>query len=116
MQHVGLVGAAHLAALQIIKQLVDHEFDLANHHGVAMLERFLRHEARMDAAHDDRHAARPKRIRDLVAAIDVARHCRDADEIGFEVEVDRLNVLISQNHLVTIPRHCGCHRKQTCER
>jgi hypothetical protein len=50
----------------------------------------------MDAAHDDRNAARPERIRDLVAAIDVARHRRDADEINFEVEVDRLDVLIGQ--------------------
>jgi choline dehydrogenase-like flavoprotein len=68
------------------------------------------------AAHDDRHAARPKRIRDFVSAIDVARHRRDADEIGFEVEVDRLDVFVGQDHLVTIRRNCGCHRQQACER
>jgi hypothetical protein len=48
----------------------------------------------MDAADDDRNATRPQRIRYLVAAIDVGRHRRDAYEIGFEVEVDRLDVLI----------------------
>jgi hypothetical protein len=48
----------------------------------------------MHAAHDDRHAAGAKRIGDLVAAIDVARHRRDADQIGLEMEIDCLDVLI----------------------
>ena len=90
---------------EIVEELVDHEFGLADHHGVAMLERFLRHEARMDAAHDHRHTPRAERIRDLVAAIDVTRHRGDADEVGLKVEIDRLDILVGQNHLVAISRH-----------
>ena len=69
-------------------------------HRVAMLERLLRHEARMHAAHDHGHAPGAKRVGDLVAAVDVARHGGDADEVGLEIEVDRLDVLVGQHHFV----------------
>ena len=101
---------------QIVEEPVDHEFDLADHHSVAMLEGFLRHEARMDPAHDHRHTPRAVGVRDLIAPIDVTRHRRDADKIGLKVEIDRLDVLVGQNHLVAISRHRRSHGQQPGQR
>ena len=67
---------------------------------VGVLERFLRHEARVHPAHHHRDAARPEGVGDLVAAVHVAGHRGDADEVGLEIEVDRLDVLVGQHDLV----------------
>jgi hypothetical protein len=58
----------------------------------------------MHAAHDHRNAARPEGIGDRVAALDVAGHRRDADQVRLEVEVDRLDVLVGQHDLVLVWR------------
>ena len=74
MQRVGLVGAAHGAVFQIVEQLVDHQLDLADDDGIGMLQSLFRHEARMHAAHDHRHAFGAEAVGDLVTAIDVRGH------------------------------------------
>jgi len=51
-------------------------------------------------------------MRDLVAAIGVARHRRDADEVGFEVEIDRLDVLVGEHDLVAVAGNGAGHREQ----
>ena len=116
MQRLGFVGAAHRPPFEIVEQLVDDELDLADNDGVAMLERLLRHEARMDAAHDHRHAFGAESIGDLVAAVDVTRHRRNADEIGLQVEIDGLDVLVGEHHLILVARDAGGDRQQTGER
>ncbi len=79
MQPVGAIGAAHAALLKVAQELLEHEFRLADDHRVAMLERLLRHETRVDSAHDDWRPPQPERIGDLVAAVHVAGHGGDAD-------------------------------------
>jgi hypothetical protein len=112
MQLAGFVDAAQLALLEVVEHLRHHELGLADHHGIGMLERLAGHEARMHPAHDDRNAARPERVRDLVAALDVAGHRRDADQIRLQVEVDRLDVLVGQHDLVLVGRNRRRHRQQ----
>ena len=112
MQPVGAIGAAHRALLEVVEELLDHELRLPDDHRVAMLQRLLRHEARVDAAHDDRHPPRPERVGDLVAAVHVARHGGDADQVRLQVEVDRLDVLVGQHHFVAVARNHAGHGKQ----
>ena len=116
MQPVRFVGAAHLAPLEIVEELIQHQLHLADDHRVAVLERLLRHEARVHAAHHHRHPARPECIGDLVAAVHVARHGGDADEVGLEIEVDRLDVLVGQHDLVTVARDGAGDGEQARER
>ncbi len=116
VQPVGPVGTAHRAPLEIVEELVEHELRLPDHHRVAMLERLLRHEAGVHAAHHDRHSARPERIGDLVPAVHVARHRRQANQIRLQVEVDRLDVLVGEHDLVTVPWDAGRDGQQARER
>ena len=111
MQPVGLVDAAQLALREVVEHLRHHQFRLADHHGIGMLERLVGHEARVHPAHDDRNAARPERVRDLVAPLDVAGHRRDADQIGLQIEIDRLDVLVGQHDLVLVGRNRRRHRQ-----
>ena len=116
VEAVRLVGAAHLALLEIVEKLAQHELDLADHDRVAMRERLLRHEARMHAAHRHRHPARPEGIGDLVAAVHIAGHGGDADEVRLQVEVDGLDVLIGEHHLVAVARNPRGHGEQARQR
>ena len=94
MQFVRLIGAAQRSLFEIVEQFVDDELDLADHDGVGVLERLLRHEARVHTAHDDGHALGTEMVGDLVAAIDVARHRRNPHHIAFEVKIDGLDILV----------------------
>ena len=55
---------------EIVEQPVDDELNLTDYNRVAVLECFLRHEARMHAAHDDWNAFRAKFIGNFVTAIE----------------------------------------------
>ncbi len=90
--------------LEVVQELVDHEFDFSDHHGVAMLKRLLRHEARVDAAHHDRGAAGAKPVGDFIAAVDITRHRGNPDEVGLQPEIDGLDVLVRQHHFVSVAR------------
>ncbi len=102
MQPFCSIGPPHLALLEIVEELLDHEFSLADDHRIAMLERLLRHEAGVDTAHHDRHSPRPKLLGDLVAAFHIARHGGDADEVRLQVEVDRFDVFVGQHHVAAV--------------
>ena len=97
MQRVGFVGSAHRSRSEIVEQSIDHKLDFADNDGVAVLKRFLRHEARMHAAHDDGHALGAESVGDFVAAVDVTRHRRNPNQIGFQIEVDVLDVFVGQD-------------------
>src|SRR4030095_1492531 len=116
VEAVRLVGAAHLAALEVVEQLGEHQLDFPDHDRVAVPPRLPRHEARVHAAPHDGYSAGPECVRDLVAAIHVARHRRDADEVGFEVEVDRLDVFVGEHDLVPLARNGTGDGGQTRER
>ena len=116
MQPVRFVSAAHLAPLQIVEELIQHKLHLTDYYGVAVLERLLRHEARVHASHDNRHPASAKCIGDLVAAVHVASHGGDANEICLEIVVDRLDVFIGQDDLVTVARDGSGDGEQARER
>ena len=81
-----------------------------------MRERLFRHEARMHAAHDHRHAAAAELVGDLVAAVDVGGHGGNADHVAFQVEVDLLDVLVGQHHLVPVARDGGGDGEQAGDR
>jgi hypothetical protein len=102
MQRVRLIGSAHRPLFEIIEQFVDHELDFANNDCIAMLQRFLRHEARVHAAHDDGDALGAELVGDFVAAIDVTRHGGNPHEVRLQIEVDRLNVLVREHHFVLV--------------
>jgi hypothetical protein len=67
-------------------------------------------------AHDHRHPALSECIGDLIAAVHVTRHRRDANEVRLELEIDRLDVLIGQYHLITISRNGARDGEQACKR
>ena len=67
-----------------------------------MLQRFLRHEARVHAAHDDRHALGAELVGDFIAAIDVTRHRGNPDQVRLQIEVDRLDVLVGEHDFVLV--------------
>ena len=85
MQLVGLVGALHFALLKIVEQSVNHQLDFADHDGITVRERLLRHEARMHAAHDDGNAFGAELVGNFIPAIDVARHRGNADKVGLRL-------------------------------
>ena len=101
---------------EIVEQLVDDQFHLADHDGVAMRKRLLRHEARMDPAHDDGNALGAEFVGDFVAAVDVARHCGNPDEVGLQIEIDGLDILVGENHLVPVTRDRSGDREQPGQR
>ena len=104
------------ALLEIVEQLVDDELDFADDDRIGMLQRFLRHEARVHAAHDHRNAFGAEFVGDLVAAVDVTRHRGDADEIGLQIEIDGLDIFVGQHHFVLVARNAGRDREQARER
>jgi len=112
MQLVGPIGAAHASVLQVVEDLGQDHLRFADAHRVAMRQRLLRHEARMHAAHDDRHATPAELVGDLVAAIDVGGHRGDPDHVAFQVEIDLLDVLIGEDHLVALARDGGGDSEQ----
>ena len=79
-------------------------------------QRLLRHETRVHAAHDHRHAAAAELVGDLVAAVDIGGHGGDADHVALQVEVDLLDVLVRQHHLVAVARNRGGDREQAGDR
>src|SRR4029434_8217942 len=109
VQLLRLASAAHLTALEIVQELIHHKLHFPDYHGVAMLERFLRHKARVHTAHHHRYPARSESVGDLVAAVDIRRHRRDSDEVGLQVKIDGFDVLIGKHHLITIPWNGGRH-------
>jgi hypothetical protein len=113
MQLAGFVDAAKLALLQVVEHLRHHQLGFADHHGIGMLERLVGHEARVHAAHDHRDTARPECVGNLVAALDVTGHRRDADQVRFQIEVDRLDVLVGQHDLILVGRDRRGHRQQS---
>jgi hypothetical protein len=115
-QPVRFVDSTHLATLEVVKHFGEHQLHLAYHHGVAVQQRLPRHEARVHAAHHNRYSAGSECIRDLVAAIHIARHGRDADEVGFDVEIYRLDILVSEHDLVPVARDGSSHGEQPRER
>ena len=116
MQPIRLVEAAHLPLLEIVEELGEDELDFADADGVAVPERFLRHEARMHAPHGHRYPARPEGVGDLVAAVHVARHGGDAHEVRLEVEVDGFDVLVGEHHFVAVAGNSRGHREEAGER
>ena len=102
VEFVRLVGSLHRTLPQIVEQLVHHQLDFANHHGVGMLQRFLGHEARVHAAHDDRHAFDAELVGDFIAAIDVTGHRGNSDQVRLQIEVDRLDVLVGEHDFVLV--------------
>src|SRR5271169_6750519 len=69
----------------------------------------------MNAAHRDRHALGAELIGDLIAAIDVARHRGNPDEIALQIEVDRLNVLVGEDDLILVAGNGGGDGEQAGE-
>ena len=116
MQRVGAVDALDLAAIQVVEQLGHDQLGLADHHGVAVLQRLLRHEARVHPADDHGHALGTVTVGDLVAPLDVARHGRDADHVDLQVEVDVLDVLVGHHDFVAVLRNHCRNRQQTRQR
>src|SRR4029078_10302317 len=55
-------------------------------------------------------------ISNFVAAVDIARHRRNADEICFQVKLDRLDILVSQHHLVPVARNARRDGQQARKR
>ena len=55
-------------------------------------------------------------VGDLVAAVDVGGHGGDADQIALQVEVDLLDVLVGQHHLVAVARDGRGDREQAGDR
>ena len=105
MQSVRFIGAAHRSVFEIVEQLADHQLDFADNDGVGMFECFLRHEARMHTAHDHGHALGAELVGDFVAAVDVARHGGNADHVGLQIEVDRLDILVGEHDFVLVARN-----------
>src|SRR5260221_7452116 len=77
-----------------------------------MLQSLLRHEAWVHASHHHRHALDAEPVSDLISAVDVTRHCGNSHQIGLQIEVDRLNVLVGENHLVLVFRDTGGNGQQ----
>jgi hypothetical protein len=67
-------------------------------------------------AHHARHPARPEGVGDLVPAVHVAGHGGQADQVRLQVEVDRLDVLVGQHHLVAVARNARRDGEQARER
>ena len=70
----------------------------------------------MYASHHHRYALGAELICDLISTIDVARHRGNSYEIDFQIEVDGLDVLVREHHLVLIARNRCSNGKQTCQR
>ena len=102
VKFVRLVGSLHRTLPQIVEQLVHHQLDFADHHGVGMLQRFLRHETRVHAAHHDRHAFGAELVGDFIATVDVTRHRGNPDQVRLQIEVDRLDVLVGEHDFVLV--------------
>src|SRR6266404_7564630 len=105
MQLFGLIGPAHRPLLQVIKQSVDHEFDLTDDDRVAMRQGLLRHEAWVDAPHGHGHAVGAELIGDFITAVDVTRHRGNSHQVGLQIEVDGLDVFVGEHHLVLVFRN-----------
>jgi hypothetical protein len=86
------VAALERAPTEVRDHLRHPAFGLAD--AVRVLLRFIRHQAGVIAAHDDRLAARAEPVRDLVGARRVERHERDPAEFRVGLEVDRLDFLV----------------------
>jgi hypothetical protein len=104
-----------LPLAEIVEQLVDHELHFANDNSIAMLERFLRHEAWMNPAHDHRDTLGAELVGNLVTTVDVTRHCGDSDKVRLQIKIDGLDVLVCQHHFVLIPGNACRHREQPGE-
>src|SRR5207244_4323065 len=81
----------------------------ADEHGVDVAHRFVLHERRVDAAHDDWYAARSKLLRDAVRARRLRRERRQADQIRLDVGVIEraLALLVDQLDLPVLGRSSG---------
>ena len=116
VQRRRLVEPLHGPAPEVVEQLVHDQLGLADDHGIAMGQGLARHETGMHAPHDHGNASGAKGIGDIVAAIDIAGHRGNADEVGLQVKVDGLDVLVGEHDLVVFARNAGCNGKQTRER
>src|SRR5262245_23056769 len=105
MKLLGPVCSTEVAVLQIIKDLRQDEFCLADAHSIAVRQRFFGHEAWVHPAHDDGYTPATIFISDFVTAIHIRRHGRNADKIGLEVKINRLDVLVCEDYLVTVARN-----------
>ena len=81
-----------------------------------MLQRFLRHEARMHAAHGHGYTLGAELVGDFVAAVDVTRHRGDSDQVRLQIEVDGLNVLVGEHNFVLVARNACGNCEQARER
>ncbi len=116
MQRVRLVNAFQVAGFEIVEHLGHDQLRLADDYRVGMGQRFLAHEARVYAAHDDGNSAAPELIGNLVTALHVTGHGRNSDHIDFQVEIDLLDILVGQYDLILILRYAGRNREQTRQR
>src|SRR3569833_1109420 len=70
----------------------------------------------MHTSHHHRDAFGSKPVRYFISPIDVARHRGDSHETDLEIEIDRLDVLVGENHLIAIFRNTGGDSQQAGKR
>ncbi len=95
-----LVHLLQLAPLAVRQQSLPGPFGVAHHQGVEMRRGVLRAQGGVVAASDQDPAPPAKLGRDLIRPRRQRRHECDADDVAIRIEVQRLDVLVHDSHLV----------------
>src|SRR5262249_16799024 len=96
---------------EVIEQSIHHKLNFTDHNGIAVLQRFLRHKAWMHTTHDNGDAFGAELVGDLVAAIDVARHGGNTNNVHIKSKIYFLDIFVRKYNFVLVEWNAGCHRK-----